>query len=84
MRGLQADEAVGNSLLESLAKTLDVYEKILASQKYTAGDVSFLHPAPLVSESDEHECVVGGDYCGYLPSSLRQSVGFPGPSFSGG
>lgn len=82
MRGLKADEARAQTLLESLGKTLDVYDKILASQKYIAGDVSFPRPIPLVSESDEYECLIGGDYRGYLPSSLWLSVSFPGSSFS--
>ncbi|TCD67952.1 hypothetical protein EIP91_011753 [Steccherinum ochraceum] len=38
MRGLTPDEARAKELLESLENNLDVYDKILASQKYVAGD----------------------------------------------
>ena len=43
MRGIPSDEAHAQQLLASLNNTLDVYDKVLGTQKYIAGDVSF-HP----------------------------------------
>lgn len=40
MHGEKGDEALAQKYLFSLNKTLDVYEKILGTQKYLAGDVS--------------------------------------------
>ena len=38
--GLKTDEARYDRVIADLSKKLDVYDKILAKQKYLAGDVS--------------------------------------------
>jgi len=38
--GLETDEVVYNKAIAELSTQLDVYDKILAKQKYLAGDVS--------------------------------------------
>jgi glutathione S-transferase len=38
--GLKTDEALYDKAIADLSKNLDVYDKILAKQKYLAGDVS--------------------------------------------
>ncbi|KAF5341648.1 hypothetical protein D9611_002087 [Ephemerocybe angulata] len=48
MMGGKSDEAVFQDLITSLSAKLDVYDKILAKQKYMAGNVSLL-PLPLPS-----------------------------------
>ena len=40
MHGITGDEVLAKRLIESLNKTLDVYDTILANQKFVAGDVS--------------------------------------------
>jgi glutathione S-transferase len=42
VRGMQTDEARVKELLATIGGKLDVYEKILGTQKYLAGDVSSL------------------------------------------
>ena len=52
LTGVKPDEAVVQEQIESLDAKLNVYDKILATQKYFAGDVStfsFTQDMPLTS-----------------------------------
>jgi len=40
VRGIETNEALYEKAIADLAEKLDVYDKILAKQKYLAGDVS--------------------------------------------
>jgi glutathione S-transferase len=64
MFGHEGDKEVSEANLTKLEAKLDVYDKILAKQKYLAGDVSVLSISLTIFRNSNFIAICAGNYAG--------------------